>query len=536
MEIINEKNEVSKNTNEILLKWQSDFKHLYNLTENADKFDDEFLEECKNLKTHLENNMLDPLFEHNIFLNRDLSIEEIKNCVNKTKNNKATGLDEIPYEVLKYENVIPLLKDFYQFCFDTSLIPNMWRKSIINPIPKDKRKDQRIPLNYRGISLLNTIMKIYSSILNTRFVEYDDIVNIIIDEQNGFRKKRSCIEHIFTLDSIIRNNLNKHKSVFCAFIDFKKAFDSINRDLLFYKLLQNKIDGKYYNAIKQMYLNTEACVRINNIYTDWFETESGVKQGDCLSTTLFNLYINDLIKEIKCLGKGVKFENEKLGVLIYADDLVIITENEEDLNQTLEVVQKFCYKWRILINHEKSQVVHFRNKDIEKSNVDIMIGNDKLLYTNEYKYLGVIFNEYLNFEKNVDKMANSANRALGSIINKFQQIRNMGANTYFKLFNSCVMPVMEYGAEIWGYKVYPKCDQVLYSAIRYFMGVHKFTPIIGLLGDTGLKPTVYSRWIHMIRFWNHLLEIPNSRIVKRIFNHDYKMKKKNWCSQIENIF
>ncbi len=536
MEIVNNDHQIITETEKILDKWKEDFKSLYNVNiEKNNDFDNKFLLDCKDFNTHLENNMLDPLYDQNSTLNRNFTIEEISNAINKTKNNKSTGTDKIPYEALKYKNVIKLLKEFYQFCFDTALVPNIWRKAIINPIPKDKRKDQRIPLNYRGISLLNTILKIYSSTLNNRFMEFDNIEELIVDEQNGFRKRRSCVEHIFTLNSVIRNNLNQNKQICCAFIDFKKAFDFVNRDLLFYKLLVNKIDGKFFNAVKQMYTNTEACVKVNDMFTDWFKTDSGVKQGDCLSSSLFNLYINDLAKEIKNLNKGVKIADENVGVLFYADDLVVIAENEDNLTEAMQIVQKYCVKWRIQINQEKSQVIHFRNKNVKRSNRSITIGNNELVYTDKYKYLGVLFNEHLSFEDNANQMADSASRALGALINKFQYIKNMGFETYFRLFNSCVMPVMEYGAEIWGFKEYRKTDQVLYNAIRYYLGVHKFTPIIGLLGETGRVPTMYSRWTHMLRLWNHLIQLPENRLVKRIFNVDHHMKKNNWCTQIDNI-
>ena len=105
------------------------------------------------------------------------------------------------------------------------------------------------PLNYRGISLLPCIAKLYSSILNNRLTQYCDYLEIIVDEQNGFRKDRSCVDHIFVLTSIVRNIINNNLSTYCAFIDFKKAFDCINRELLLYKLLMYNIDGKMFRVI-----------------------------------------------------------------------------------------------------------------------------------------------------------------------------------------------------------------------------------------------------------------------------------------------
>ena len=139
-------------------------------------------------------------------------------------------------------------------------------------------------MNFRGVSLLSCISKLYSAFMNKRLSYYLEKKNDgTADEQNGFRPNRSCEDHIFSLNSILRNNT----SVFATFIDLKKAFDFIDRDLLLYKLLLAKIDGKMYDSIKSIYISTTSCIRINGKLTDWFDCKTGVKQGDCLSPTIF---------------------------------------------------------------------------------------------------------------------------------------------------------------------------------------------------------------------------------------------------------
>ena len=182
--------------------------------------------------------------------------------------------------MLQNDEAISVLHQLFQLCFDSGKIPDVWRRAIISPIPKDTTKDNRIPLNYRGISLQSSVAKLYSALLNSRLLCYLEDNNILVDEQNGFRRNRSCQDHIFVLSSILRNRLVNGLSTFVTFIDLKKAFDYVNRDSLMYKLLVNGVDGKMYNSIKAMYHNTNACVKINSLYTDWFETNIGVRQGD----------------------------------------------------------------------------------------------------------------------------------------------------------------------------------------------------------------------------------------------------------------
>ena len=131
-----------------------------------------------------------------------------------------------------------------------------------------------ITSNYRGISLLSCISKLYSAFLNDRISKFLKHNDLLSDEQNGFRANRSCEDHVFTLNNIIRNNTH----VYVTFIDLKKAFDFIDRNMLLYKLLLNNVDGKIYHSIKSIYAETSAC--INNAKTDWFFCKSGIKQGD----------------------------------------------------------------------------------------------------------------------------------------------------------------------------------------------------------------------------------------------------------------
>ena len=153
-----------------------------------------------------------------------------------------------------------------------------------------------------------------------------NFLDIFVDEQNGFRKNRSCEDHLFSLTSIICNQINNRKPAYAAFIALEKAFDWVDRNLLLYTLLQYNIDGKMYNAVKNLYSRTESCVKINNFITEWFIINNGVRQGDSLSPTLFSLYINELAKEIKNMNKGIKFAGHKISILLYADDMVLISE------------------------------------------------------------------------------------------------------------------------------------------------------------------------------------------------------------------
>ena len=168
-----------------------------------------------------------------------------------------------------------------------------------------------------------------------------------------------------------------------------------------------------------MYSNTYSCVNINENLTDWFQTENGCRQGDVTSPTAFSIIINDLLKELNASGIGVKIDmNLIVSVLAFADDIVLLAENAEDLQRLIYLVHKWSTKWRFIINPEKSQIVHYRNapkaqtKFIFKTHENGSI----LKVVDSYKYLGVYLDEYLTFSHTTRVLGTAAGRALGNMI------------------------------------------------------------------------------------------------------------------------
>ena len=225
LEIYKDKSTISCNLNEVLDKWKNDFESLYSASPkvtgsrnaNGDEQTGTYISSSEpNILTDLE------------YLNADITYQEVKKVVLNTKSNKASGIDKIPYDVLKNENIIKVLTNLFQMCFNFGIIPQVWLKALIVPIPKNKDDDPRIPLNYRGISLLNCVFKIYSMVLNSRLTKSFEENNLFTNEQNDFRSKRSCLDHIFSLTEITKNRTNRNESTFAAFIDFCKAFDCVD--------------------------------------------------------------------------------------------------------------------------------------------------------------------------------------------------------------------------------------------------------------------------------------------------------------------
>lgn len=199
----------------------------------------------------------------------------MKKAIEKAKLGKATGIDLIPSEVLKNDSSLLVLHSLFNVCFETRKVPTVWSRSIINPIPKSGNKNAIDPMSYRGISLAPSMYKIYTSVINDRIVKWADSNELIVEEQNGFRRKRSTIDQLSSLTNIIETRKKNKQSTFCTFIDFRKGFDSINRHLLWSKLADICMSTRMLSAIRSLYQNISSCVRVNGFLTEWFEVNTG---------------------------------------------------------------------------------------------------------------------------------------------------------------------------------------------------------------------------------------------------------------------
>ena len=208
--------------------------------------------ECLNANAEA---LMDTSFDH--YLNTKFTMEEIEKALAKSKNGKAPGLDSIVYEVLKNEvskRALVIIR-----CLDTGIIPTTRCCAIINPVPKSASSDPRVPLNYRGISLLPVISKLYTCALATRVGGFLEKNNKLANEKNGFRPDRSCVDHIFTLCDLLRIRKANNLKTFCSFVDFKNAFDYVDHSFLLHKLIHIGINDKVYNTIKT-FINTQRVV------------------------------------------------------------------------------------------------------------------------------------------------------------------------------------------------------------------------------------------------------------------------------------
>ena len=215
------------------------------------------------------------------------------------KTGKAPGVDNIPAEFIKCntESLSNILQILFKKIWHQERIPEDWRKGLIIKLPK--KGNLTNPNNWRGITLLPVISKIFLKVIHSRISEKMEEENKIQEEQAGFRAGRSCTDQIFTLRNIIEQCHEWRFPLFINFVDFSKAFDSIHRDTLWKILSTYGIPPKLISMIKIFYNNFKCAVKQQGTDLDWFEVKTGVRQGCVISPFLFIIAVDYLMKKVQ---------------------------------------------------------------------------------------------------------------------------------------------------------------------------------------------------------------------------------------------
>lgn len=219
-----------------------------------------------------------------------ISVKEVVDVINGLKCRKSPGKDNLINEYFKHmcDDLSPLLTRMFNVIFDTGIFPHTWCEGVIVPIFKKGDPDDTD--NYRGITLMSCMLKTYTTILNNRLMKWSEDNSVLTDAQFGFRQGVGTVDAIFSLQSIIEKHLSNNKKLYCCFVDYRKAFDSVNRNFLFKKLIKLGVRGKMFQSILSLYKNVKSCVKYKNNFSEFFNVEQGVLQGEALSPLLF-LYI-----------------------------------------------------------------------------------------------------------------------------------------------------------------------------------------------------------------------------------------------------
>ena len=265
------------------------------------------------------------------------------------------GDDGIPPGVYKSFNkqLITLLTMLFNNVLNTREYPSSWSTGIICPIHKSGPTND--PTNYRGITLLNCMGRIFNAVLKNRLTEWAERTEMLPESQFGFRKNRRTTDCIFILNALIEQAKISKINLFIYFVDFRKAFDSVDHSSLWNRLISLGISQQMLQILQSMYTKAASRIKVSgNQCTVAFPCQKGIRQGCTLSPLLFSLYIGQL-QSGGNIG-GVLLKDSVINTLMFADDIVLLSTIAEGLRRHLSSLESLCKELKMEVNIAKTKM------------------------------------------------------------------------------------------------------------------------------------------------------------------------------------
>lgn len=301
---------------------------------------------------------------------------------------------------------------------------------------------------YRGISILNVAYKIFSTILCERLKPY--LNDIIGSYQCGFRPGKSTTDQIFTLRRLLEKTLEFQIDTHHLFIDFKQAYDSINRDSLFTTMRSFGIPSKLNRLCWLTLANTVSVVRIGNETSEQFTTQQGFRQGDALSCDFFNLCLEKIIRDSKTHHAIGCIYTKSSQILGYADDIDIIGRRKADVENSFLEIEKAAGVMGLKVNASKTKYMLATRNYSSHQNFghNVSFGQHSFEVVNNFTYLGSNVNSSNTTSEEVIRRTVLGSRCLYSL-NTLLRSKYLTRRTKIQIYTTLILPVVMYGSETW---------------------------------------------------------------------------------------
>lgn len=364
---------------------------------------------------------------------------EVEKAIKSQKTEKSPGPDKITNELMRgtLEELAPILTTIFNEIILSGQIPEQWAKSHIILI--HKKGDKENIENYRPISLMSNVYKVFAKIILDR-------ISTLLDEQQpveqaGFRKGFSTIDHIHTVKQVLEKYNEYNKKIYLAFVDYAKAFDSLNHEYIWASLEQQGIPNHYTNIIKTIYSNSKAKIQMETLGEE-FCIQRGVRQGDPLSPKLFSAVLESICRKLNWDKYGININGSKLHHLRFADDLILLDEHPENLESMINNLNDESIKVGLKMNTSKTKVM------TNTAKVDIRVKDGVLEYVEDYTYLGQVISTKDQMTKEINLRIATGWKKYWAL-KEIMKSKELGMSTKRKIFNSCILPCLTYGCETW---------------------------------------------------------------------------------------
>lgn len=449
-------------------------------------------------------------------LDADFSIKEWDEAVSSLKCGKAAGLDGVRNEALKYAGEAlrtPGLR-LFNWIQKSESIPQSWGKSLTVFLYKDGETSD--PSNYRGISLISCLAKLYLNMWTRRLSKH--IEPQLSEEQFGFRGKRTTVDAVFALHEALLRRKRNRQPTYCCFIDFRKAFDYVWRDGLWSVLWDMGVRGKAWRILRKVYSATESAALVEGSPSAFHPVSAGVRQGDPLSPLLFIIFIDGLAAALRETGVGLNLGDSTLVDLLFADDVALLSDTVEGLQTLINVVDNYCRKWRLILNTGKTKVVVF-NPSREGVHYEWDYRGESLEQVPSYKYLGVWFHESLSWKLHIEKLVAKGSKECTKFTRVFA-MRNLPLGIKVRVWTTMIRTMLEYGAAVWETDANSekRLESLQHRVLTRILRVNSHSNRVAPRLILGLPSLLTRRESARLRYIAEVVTKPDTAWVKRIFS------------------
>lgn len=361
-------------------------------------------------------------------------------------------------------------------------------------------------------------------------------------------------DHMFVLKSLIDKTVKyKKKRMYAAFVDFKKAYDTINREKLFFKLRQAEVGDTFLNSLKSMYSSVKYCIKLANGYTNPIPSEKGLKQGCVLSPMLFNLFIDDIGNIFDKTCCPISLMDIELNHLLYADDLILLSTSPEGLQNCLNALGTYSRQWDLTVSIKKSKTMVFNPSGKLITDNKFSYLGQPLEMVKEFSYLGITFSISGSFSNAIQTLKDKASKAMHPLVDTVFKF-SLGVSTSMNLFDKLIQPIVLYGSEVWGVLSHHQlrsiskdpnlfCKYLLDSPTekpklkfsKLILGLKRNTSTLAVYGDLGATPSTLNSILRVIKFWHRIVQIDDNTLVKKAFLESTSLPDNlsNWLTTVK---
>lgn len=470
------------------------------------------------------------------------SLQEIAAAVRTLKNNKSPGIDGIPGEVLKHggEALHRRLHEMIDLMWEMERVPQQWKDARIISIYK-KKGDRAVCGNSRGISLLVTAGKVLAKVLLLRLNRH--IVDQVCPEtQCGFRSERSTMDMIFTTRQLQEKCREQRQNLCLAFIDLTKAFDTVNREMMWRVMHKFGCPNKFIAVVRAFHDGMNASVSIGGEETEAFGVERGVKQGCVIAPVLFNIYLaaaSTLFRERSPPGRGVgltyrldgslfnlrrlrahtRVSHDEVFELQYADDCVLVSHSPDDLQEALNVIHEIYSDLGLVINTGKTEVMYQWTGNVPQVEPVLYVDGIELKISPQFGYLGSILAADCSIDEEVCKRVNKASASFGRIHKQVVLNHNLRLKTKVAVYRAICLSVLLYGSETFTlYRRHIKLLEAFHMrCVKKILGLtwRDRVPHTVMLQRAGLPSMECVLFSRQLRWLGHVIRLPAHRLPRR---------------------